>query len=44
VSSTVELDAELDRIAASVKSDRPTGITIERANRDALMISRATRH
>src|SRR5215218_3847040 len=38
VSSVPELDAELDRVAASVKADRPVGITIERANRDALMM------
>jgi hypothetical protein len=38
VSSAAELDAELDRIAALVKTNRPIGITIERANRDALMM------
>lgn len=38
VSSSAELDAELDRIAASVTADRPIGIIVERANRDALMM------
>ena len=36
-STLAELDAELDRVAASVKPDRPIGITIERCNRDGLM-------
>jgi hypothetical protein len=38
VSNAAELDAELDRVAAAVNADRPVGITIERANRDALMM------
>ena len=37
VGSMAELDAELERIAASVEADHPVGIIIERANGDTLM-------